>query len=304
MNIMKDIILEIRKRAKDIGSYADLPGRPVKLDKDNFHNITGPESEAKVVFIDGGNNEIASSADFSLHFVRVYASIYRKNKRISAKKFEFFCLAVGKVVKTYPVNGFNPGSIEMKDAAYSADDVMKQAEIEVGRKICSKLHKGDIIVRDGDLQDCERLINAADQKGVVLCGLAKTTRLVTDTGYSLVAALNRISPSGEWIYYPLAESQNTSVVKLNRHSRHSFKLETNKMEELARITGMLKENSRDAVFLGYPYGLIEADRFARVSDAETKILRIKFENSAGRNWKEIENSIHSIDAHHILDNIS
>ena len=112
-------------------------------------------------------------------------------------------------------------------------------------------------------------------------------------------------------YFPLVENKNPLhpadiyITKLNSKSRYCFKLEVyNKIRySINQIASLLKNNSRDPVFLGYPYGLIEADRFARVSNSETEYLRMRIKAAAGKGWEDIETSLHAVDAHSVLDNI-
>ena len=47
------------------------------------------------------------------------------------------------------------------------------------------------------------------------------------------------------------------------------------MEDLLTV---LVENSQDKLFLGYPYGLILADKKARISNDEISYYRIKLES--------------------------
>ena len=61
------------------------------------------------------------------------------------------------------------------------------------------------------------------------------------------------------------------------------------------------ENSQDALFLGYPYGLIVADKFARVSHEEKKSLKMNFLLKADN--REIAEYLSTTDAHDILDNL-
>ena len=55
--------------------------------------------------------------------------------------------------------------------------------------------------------------------------------------------------------------------------------------------------------MGYPYGLIEADRFARVSNQERDSLKLRLRVMLGKEFKRIEKYINSTNAHEILDNI-
>ena len=91
--------------------------------------------------------------------------------------------------------------------------------------------------------------------------------------------------------------------KLHKNSSRIFRFEIFKEQkpELNTIFSILANNSKDPVFLGYPYGLIEADKLARVSNDEADLLR----SSLGiRLEKSQISSFNQRNAHNILDSIS
>ena len=49
--------------------------------------------------------------------------------------------------------------------------------------------------------------------------------------------------------------------------------------------------------------MIEADRNARISNQEKDMMLTFFSTKLGKDWEKIKESITSIDAHEILDNI-
>ena len=57
-------------------------------------------------------------------------------------------------------------------------------------------------------------------------------------------------------------------------------------------------NALDPAFLGYPYGLVEADKFAQVTRHETAQLRARFAVQSKELFKGVESAL---DAHDILD---
>ncbi len=63
------------------------------------------------------------------------------------------------------------------------------------------------------------------------------------------------------------------------------------------------DNAKDPVFPGYPYGLLVADKFARVSNNEKEYIQTIIKSNAGKNWAKIKKYMNSFDAHSILDNI-
>ena len=66
-----------------------------------------------------------------------------------------------------------------------------------------------------------------------------------------------------------------------------------------KVFGFLAVQSKDLVLPGYPYGLIKADRLARVSESEKAYHRTRF---LSRLPKEITEEM-TDDVHEILDNV-
>jgi len=304
----------------------------VDFDKENFHSING--SDGRVVFIDGGNNSVFESSRFSLQFARIYWTLYSDNKRVKSSKKEFFVLASSssssielemfggesgvKRIDAFDKNLSKGG--HRVNVSEAANAVRKLAEVQEAIELVDSLNSGDIIALDRDLQVSvtgekevlDLLFEKAYAKGVVVCGICKTTRLFTDTGDSVVAAISSISPSGEWAYYPLAKINTDShkaemmIVKLHSKSKYIFRFEIfeKQKDKVSSVLGVLKKNASDPVFLGYPYGLIEADKMARVGNDEAEYLKVKLTSKAGDKRDKIINYMKTVDAHSVLDNIS
>ena len=92
-----------------------------------------------------------------------------------------------------------------------------------------------------------------------------------------------------------------SFIKLNEKSKYIFRFEVYKKQvhDATKMLNLLEENSKDPAFIGYPYGLIEADRFARVSNQERDYLRIILQTKLKDKW----DSLNILNAHDILDTI-
>ena len=191
----------------------------------------------------------------------------------------------------------------------------------------NEMENGDVLVLDGTLQTSftnerkylKRLYASAEKKGVIITGLSKTSSLFTTTGLSLLGAVNELAEeeaiSREW-YYVIAESQsedhNVVIVflKLNKISDRIFRYEVQREKfyslsdnELVEIMTLLVKNSSDATFPGYPYGLIDVDRLARVSYDEIEYYRgmiLSQMNELGK-WKKFSRHIYASDAHSILN---
>ncbi|MBW2972065.1 hypothetical protein KY359_03440 [Candidatus Woesearchaeota archaeon] len=336
-----------RERAADPGSlcFCETGYRPVKFSEQNFHSFhAGREVGTAVTFIDGGNAEIFSSPDACVHFVRIFHTTYRDNLRISCSADEFYVFA--KAARSGDSVVFSARLFKSKTAcltdSFFAEDftfnpldsrllerssrlsiskvpgiVRRLAELSTALILVGKAEKGSVVVIDGDLNarlsDETKLINAlgsvARSRQAVVCGLSKTSSLLTSDGISVFSVLESGAPDAPWYYYPAAVSSSADVgvsfVKLHPKSGYIFKLESFHFDDGSKVMfPLLAANSTDPVFLGYPYGMIEADRFARVSNREAEYLRTVFMAKAGKSWELIESAAKALDAHSVLDRIS
>lgn len=340
-SLIEEITNLLDKKIKfedDFIDFSDKRYKPFKIDKKNFNKIKEVRSNKKIVFVDGGNAEILRAVDISFQLIRVYYTIYKNNKKIRPKKREFYVLinAVNKkdIIK-YKTKIFNDKILNEEDLILDSFDktlktgenrieisrigeiVRRFAELKIIGELIDELDKGDIIVRDGDLQArvtkedkyFNSIYKKALEKNVIICGLSKTSNLFTNKGNSVVFLLNNISPTGTWYYYPTVKILNENhqvemfFIKLNEKSKYVFKFEVFKDSkfDVNEILTLLKDNAKDPIFLGYPYGLIEADRFARISNYEKEhqktILLVKLGN-------KLEKFLTPLNAHNILDKIS
>ena len=200
-----------------------------------------------------------------------------------------------------------------------ANVIRRFSEIKTAVNVIDNLENNGIIVLDGSLQCTftnekkyfEELYKKAEEKNITICGLSKTTTLMTDKGNSISNALNKYNVDGKWLYHPVAEIKSIShkaemaFVKLHEKSRHIFRFEIYKeqKEKLHETVSLLAANCKDAVFLGYPYGLIEADKNARIPNQEKDMLLTLFSAKFGKDWEKIKESLSNVDAHDILDKI-
>ncbi|MEK6949796.1 MAG: DNA double-strand break repair nuclease NurA, partial [Nanoarchaeota archaeon] len=192
-------------------------------------------------------------------------------------------------------------------------------EIKTAINVIDNLENNDIIVLDGSLQCTftnekkyfEELYKKAAEKSIIICGLSKTTTLMTDKGNSISNALNKYNIDGKWLCHPVADIKSSNhkaemaFVKLHEKSKYIFRFEIYKEQKgkLKDVISLLASNCKDPVFLGYPYGLIEADKNARISNQEKGMLLALFSAKFGKDWEKIKQSLSNIDAHEILDGI-
>ncbi|MBI4150861.1 DNA double-strand break repair nuclease NurA [Candidatus Woesearchaeota archaeon] len=273
---------------------------------EHFHAIE-PAAPGTIAFIDGGNAELSSGANFSLHFIRTAAVI---GKKIIQE--EAFCLVRaiqenGTLVyrtELLGIEGIRLPTIDVYEPSLAEGNHRVQpsrvaelartlAELRLAAWVMPELPKGAFLVRDGDLHGhtiyeqnaLRELYERARMQGVTVAGVSKTSTLLMDTGHGALAYLLAKGPSTAWLYHPIASSTrpdhqaSVGVAKLHARANHAFRIDIHD-EHLPFLNALLAQlavESQDAAFLGYPYGLTEADRYARVSEDERQLLRAKIE---------------------------
>jgi hypothetical protein len=195
-----------------------------------------------------------------------------------------------------------------------------------------ELEKGDVIVRDGTLQTivtneskyANETYDSALKKGVYFTAVSKTSSLFTDTGQPLFPSIKNLSETSvlknqSWYYYPIVNILHPDhkaemfAAKLHENSEYVFRFEVLKdqvtkhnLGEVELILSALAANSRDIGFPGYPYGLIDADRFARVQMSEKTAREFQFRailSTQKSVWDKISKLVKSSDAHEILNKL-
>ena len=312
--------------------------KSIELSRDNFKDIKNLDLKNRIAFIDGGNSEILKAANFSLQFIRVYYSVYRENKRVKSRRYEFYLLIKAKekdneifyetetfgdkIINNLSFNSFDESILQGKNRAsvsFLGNIARRFAELSVIKMVIDELNKDDVIVLDGDLEAkytneeiyLDGIYRKAMEKDIVVSALSKTCGLFTDKGNSVLSVLNEMSEKEEWYYTNVAEINNEKhkaemfFIKLNKKSKYTFRFEifNKQKDKINNVLSLLKNNSLDNVFIGYPYGLIEADRFARVSNRETEYIKTNFMVRAGKQWKTISSYLRTTNSHNILDNI-
>lgn len=235
----------------------------------------------------------------------------------------------------YKVSFFNQGDIGLGDISFSSLDytlmlgtnrveissvanaIRRFAELKVAKSIADG-RIADFIVLDGNLQSTmssekmylDELHESCASNNVILSALSKTTSLFADNGNSMSVVLDMIGPPGAWHYHPIAEISSPEhraemfFAKLHEKSGHVFRFEifNQQKAKAEEAISTLAASCRDPVFIGYPYGLVEADRLARIGNSEKESLKtialVKLRS------KNIEKYLSSKNAHEILDRIS
>ena len=250
---------------------------------EGFKPIKQANSPRKVAFIDGGNQEIIGAPNFSIQLNRICSSLWQGTERISEnfvpRRIEFFsatfsCIKNEEIfydTALFPLSETEKTLPNEADLSFSSRDRSlmrgnRRADIVnvmgIGRRFAelvlatevteNQLTQGDIVVLDGTLQTAfpnenkylQQLRTSAKSKGVILAGLSKTSSLFTDTGYSLLGALDKLSPKeykeSEW-YYPVVDlalkDHYVMLLGVKLNSIWSLQAWT-----LMRFTGRLRRN--------------------------------------------------------------
>lgn len=197
--------------------------------------------------------------------------------------------------------------------------------------IDSELEEGDIIIKDGSLQTShvnenkymDKVFQKAKSRGVIFTGLSKTCRLTTNTGFSLIASVEKFAKENniqfdQWCYFPIARSIGKEhkavimVVKLNKNANTPFRFEilkdqTDKMskKEIIEIISTIADYSRDITIPGYPYGLFDAHLWARVRNEDLINYKIILDSELARNesLEEFNTRIKAVNMHDKLDEL-
>jgi len=309
--MLRQVAEHLRKMLTSFSEQDSLlfNNKMIKLQKENFAPIQETSTDKSVAFIDGGQAEIVSAGNFCLSFIRVAALVFVNNKKIKDYKHEFYLLTTARYNNQdllYESKIFGDRLFDEQDLLISSQDSSIKTGIErapisrvsgAARRFAelalAKKSDADIIVLDGTLEATfrneEKYLDLPGQ----VCSVAKSSSLFTTSGNSPVVVLNRMGLPGCWSYFIEDDSY---FVKLHPWSKHVFRFMGHK-----EVLSLLIGNSKDALFLGYPYGLIAADRFARVSNSERNNLRISF--LLRKENKEISEYLSAMNAHEILDSM-
>ncbi len=287
--------------------------KAIPLSSKHFKEIKG-NANSSIAFVDGGNAEILKAPNFSLQLCRVAYCMFENNKRVKQERKDFFVL-VNVVNNKFVVKTFGNDldmQFDLDDEHFksgksrgSASSVVLAIRRFAELKLAASLNY-DVIVLDGSLQQTytfeDRFLKELQNKKVV--GFCKTSSLLTKSGNSVLALMN-LHP-GKFVYSSVAEisddsyQANICFARLHEKSNYVFKIDFQKDID-HDVLAMLAENAKDPVFLGYPYGLMLADKLARVSHDEAEYLRTKL-------FSKIKNVdllryLNALNAHQILDTI-
>jgi hypothetical protein len=333
-------------------------GKQYVIEPKEFCEITQVQNPRKIAFIDGGDGPLEESPNFLITINRVYFSLFQGKKRIKPKtkpRIQFFSYVVSQIhtkegrkevsydTRLFPYDtedkSYLPSESDLHSDTEGATVLQESRLNSLARRFAEwrlaikvvqdELEKGDMIVMDGSLQTnfkneiryASRLYDIAMKKGVIVCGLAKTSRLITEAGDPLLARISEIAEDVKYDKWYIRVAEEVSAddmgfmlaAKFHPNSNFVFRFEIlreqfNEMDEIEinSVLSSLAENSQDVSMLGYPYGAIDADRFAQVRMDELNMYRgiIISEMMRHPEWKRLQKYGESISAHDILNGVS
>ena len=202
-------------------------------------------------------------------------------------------------------------------------------EWRMARAAASTMAGGDMLVMDGSLLTLDRtdskyasdLYDVARERGAIVCALSKTSQIVTKGSEPLLSRVMEIAretPHDRW-RVDVADRVSAHdrgfvmAVKLHPNARFAFRFEILreqfiKMDDAEKdhVLASLAANSADISFLGYPYGLVDADRYAQVRNRDLGIFRGLLESRMRTTpgLSRLAGQIQSVQAHEHLNGVS
>ena len=357
-SIIKNLGTELSQKEHTDIVLNNGKGERFEIIPSGFRQIMPVRAPKKIAFIDGGDAILDESPNYLITLNRIYFSMFCGKKRIKtgmSPRIQFFSYVLSRIVtedglkkikydtRLFPHNAADAKFLPKEDDLSSSTEqtnllqssklnsiARKFAEWQFSYKIVEdELDAGDMLMIDGSLQTgfkneikyANRLYDLAIKKGVIVCGLAKTSRLITESGDPLFARIDEISQDvkyDKW-YVRVAEEISrddrgfTFAVRLHGNSKFVFRFEIlreqlEKMDdsELNSVLASLAENAKDVAMPGYPYGAIDADRFAQIRKDELNMYRrfMLAERSQYPEWKKLEKYSASLAAHDALNGVT
>ncbi len=302
------------------------------LKKESWKPIPAIDGMPEIAFVDGGNACVIRTPAAELHKIRTAVVVVSGKKIKAVKQKEGYVLARAQVAEgklkyvaeIFDSNLYYNGKIEIEAYAAGseqetplgkvAEKVRKLSELAAARKAASMLRgENKFVILDGTLEtfgseekkEMEALRAEVAVRNVKLGAVAKTCSLLTDKGESLIDEIAKTAQGTGCVQ--IAEGKNEShhaeisVAKLNSSASYLFRVEA--ADSLKEIVSAMVLQSNDVAFPGYPYGLVMADKFARVSEAETELLKAKTRATATGEIMQMLAAEKALDAHNVLDSM-
>lgn len=293
-NILKERLSRVER---ENNPKISLEGKTFTLQKQKFQNVKPASTFKNIIFIDGGNQDVITTPGFTLQKIRISKVFYQEEARKNIENKEYYLLVddEGKVV------------YEQNNKKY--EDKYEQEPVNAFRKTKEfeqATQEKDLVIIDGALNNALVKQNifkqATSQKNVV--GIAKTTKaqsknkLPVNYIFKTFTKKHDIKPP---YVYEAFTIKNTKTHFVSMYKNRVLRIDTHKDANIHVILHSLKKHFYDPSFPGYPYGLIDADDNARVTNVEINEDKLNLKTVIGNsNYNLLDESF---DAHDILDNM-
>jgi hypothetical protein len=313
-------------------NYSSIP-----IDKNNFYAIERKESTKKFVFVDGGNQNIHTSTKTSIDAIRIYASTFKIDKKITSKKLEIIAITKAifdenKRTTIYIVELESKDKIPLENNYLTiegidernnhisikeiAGKIRRRLEISFAKQIIEdSLDAFDAIILDGTLEykskNEESLIKELHDKALenktLVIAIAKSTTIYTNTDEEYDELLTNLATMKRFVYYPafkikqnIEQKYTPQIFFIKLHEKSEFVLradlfcDTASFIDIQKLFGQIAFFAKDPLVLGYPYGLVDADKFARISNEEINYLKNIYKAKSKRSTTDIHAKLDKI----------
>jgi len=236
--------------------------------------------KGRLFAVDGGSAVIIDGGNWTISKIKVSAVGYEADQCISEVSQAY---TLGAVIISDKVRlKLDPADAEVeslsipKSSFEDATDICRAAlEQKLITKLAAELKKEDMVLTDGLLP--ERLPGKP-----VFVGIAKSSRMRTETGRSMLGWINEASsrqmPNKKW----LKKLDGEFVVKFHEKSSLCYRTQVRNIETPEKVIATLAYFSSDPELLGYPYPLLKADKLARFRNGEKAFERSRVKSLARR----------------------
>ncbi len=222
----------------------ELEDEDANVSDENFFAIE--QKSGRASFIDGSSYELLSTPSKDFYLIRIAVERFDGEKRMQESLKDFLCIANGNETKIIGHDGeeeINSSSMDMSRSLLE----WRSAEEENG-----------IVFIDGSL---ESPFFDTPKTGS-MCGVMKSSRVNTRRIAKRAKALG----FSTWAY---EINKNDFVCRLHSFTNLVFEVQTEDRDNLAYAAYY----SSDPLIPGYPFGLMEAHRRAKIDSREVKELR-------------------------------
>jgi len=220
-------------------------------------------------YVDSGYNYVFDSSELKILFFKV-VNVCIKDKKSSVDIDKYF-LFLGDNIDLYKVDSYNNHNFELSRIDLNLDFDSELAKInELNLELKKDMSNSmiiDMVRRYLELNKAKDGFNILDGSLDIRYAFEKSLVEKFKIGFSKKSNFNKmISKQG---YVKLKE--NSVIAKLFDNSEYCFRIDYK--DDLNLVLSILVDQS-DNIFKGYPYGLILADKFAKVSSSEKEMLNM------------------------------